>query len=129
MIPVVGIFPDRTPGYNRALSPRMRAPGTPAPWEFIGPVAGMFNTVAAALRYSSTCCMAPIGNVMPYVKRNAAGEITGLLEEPADGAGEELSLESDEIQAFLGQARQRLSLSCPRPVPPPPWGPMARARP
>ena len=48
---------------------------------------------------------------MPYVKRNAAGEITGLLEEPADGAGEELSLDSDEIQTFLGQARQRLSLS------------------
>jgi hypothetical protein len=48
---------------------------------------------------------------MPYVKRNAAGEITGLLEEPADGAVEELSLESDEIRTFLGQARQRLSLS------------------
>jgi hypothetical protein len=48
---------------------------------------------------------------MPYVKRNAAGEITGLLDRPADGGAEELSLDSEEIQAFLGQARQRLSQS------------------
>jgi hypothetical protein len=89
----------------------MRAPGAPAPWEFIGPAAGMFNTVVAALRYSSICCSTPIGNVMPYVKRNAAGAIIGLLDRPEAGAGEELSLDSEEIQAFFGQARQRLSLS------------------
>jgi hypothetical protein len=74
-------------------------------------MAGMFNTVVETLRYSSISCIAPIGNVMPYVKRNAAGEITGLLDQPADGGAEELSLDSEEIQAFLGQARQRLSLS------------------
>ena len=48
---------------------------------------------------------------MPYVKRNAGGEVVGLLDYAEDGAGEEISLDAPEIQAFFARARQRLSLS------------------
>ncbi len=48
---------------------------------------------------------------MPYVKRNAEGEVVGLLDYAEDGAGEEISLDAPEIQAFFARARQRLSLS------------------
>lgn len=48
---------------------------------------------------------------MPYVKRNAEGEIVGLLDTAEAGAGEEISLDAPEIQAFFARARQRLSLS------------------
>lgn len=48
---------------------------------------------------------------MPYVKRNAAGEVVGLLYYAEDGAGEEISLNDPEIQAFFARARQQLSHS------------------
>lgn len=48
---------------------------------------------------------------MPYVKRNAAGEVVGLLYYAEDGAGEEISLSDPDIQAFLARARQQLSHS------------------
>lgn len=48
---------------------------------------------------------------MPYVKRNAAGEIVGLLDYAENDAGEELPLNNPEIQRFFARARQRLSSS------------------
>ncbi|MEN8108530.1 MAG: hypothetical protein ABFS22_11060 [Pseudomonadota bacterium] len=48
---------------------------------------------------------------MPYVKRNAEGQIIGLSEHPQDGDGEDLSLGDPEIQAFLSRARYQLSSS------------------
>ena len=48
---------------------------------------------------------------MPYVKRNTAGEVTGLQDTPGDGISEELPLSDPGIQAFLDRARESLSLS------------------
>jgi hypothetical protein len=46
--------------------------------------------------------------VMPYIKRNSSGRITGILDRPESGSDEALDIENPEVRAYLELARNEL---------------------
>ena len=49
--------------------------------------------------------------VMPYIKRNSSGRITGISDRAESGSKEELDIENPDVQAYLELARSELSSS------------------